>query len=102
MSADNESLNKTMADKNSDKQRDFLNMLANYSIFMDMVKRTAIDTAEAIVKRELQKFFSGFCEGLDCDDCNEEISEQRGGGFKTTKTPHKSNNKIIKRWKPWN
>lgn len=96
MSVDNESTANSVVEHDNKSQSDFLNMFANYSIFMDMVKRTAIDTAEAIVKRELRNFFSGFLEGLDCDDCNEEISEQRGGGFKATKTRHKSNNKIIK------
>lgn len=96
MSKDTESTNKTMAEIDSDKQKDFLNMFANYSVFLDMVKRTAIDTAEAIVKRELTRFYSDLYDCFECDDCNEEISEQGGGGFKANKIPHKSNNKIIK------
>lgn len=69
MNIDNESTANSVAEHDNKAQSDFLNMFANYSIFMDMVKRTAIDTAEAIVKRELRNFFSGFLEGLDCDDC---------------------------------
>ena len=96
MSKDNESTNKTMAEIDRDKQNEFLNMFANYSVFLDMVKRTAIETAEAIVKRELTRFYSDLYDCFECDDCNEEISEQGGGGFQINKTPFKLNNKIIK------
>lgn len=75
MSKNNESTPKTVAAHDNKAQSDFLNIFANYSIFLDVVKRTAIDTAEAIVKRELQNFFSGLCEGLECEEDTEDLKD---------------------------